>query len=298
MSETSSSTEKKPKPRPNPAAEAILSQTKELPTAPPVVFKLMTLLKKPTQHNDEVVEIIRYDEHLTAKLLKLCNTAFFKASQPVTSLDQAVLRLGYANIVSIAVSLRIGDVVSKSRNAAFVNPYDLWRNSVTTAIAAKDLTPKCKAADINEDTAFTSGLLAEMGMVVFNACGKEEVSQIKPLAEEKEISLIEAEKELLGTTHPEVGALLLERWKLPPDIVEAVKYHLTPDEVEIPLADICHLANLCARIACGHVPVEAFTELVYPMVFERLGLTPEDTESTLQKLQDESGQVETFMMVA
>ena len=59
------------------AVQKILDNTPELPTAPPVVFKLMTLLKKQTQHNEEIVEIIRYDEHLTAKLLKLCNAAFF-----------------------------------------------------------------------------------------------------------------------------------------------------------------------------------------------------------------------------
>jgi putative nucleotidyltransferase with HDIG domain len=278
--------------------QRILDQVKELPTAPPVVFKLMSLLKKEIQHNNEIVDIIRYDEYLTAKLLKLCNSAFFKATQPVNSLDQVVLRLGYSNILSVAISLKVGDVVSKVKRAAYVNPYDLWRHSVTSAVAAKMLGERCRVAEFPQDLAFTAGLLHDIGKVVLNACMMEEVTTIHTYAQEKGIHSLEAERQILGTDHAELGGALLESWKLAEEMINAVRFHAEPEKSEALLPSLCHLASACAHICAGTRAEEELIQSVHPIALERLALTAEEVSSALELVQNEALQVEAFMMVA
>lgn len=280
------------------AAEQIISQARELVAAPPIVFKLMTLLKKPLVHNQDIIDVIRYDENLTAKLLKLCNTAFFRPSVPVDSVDQAVLRLGNSNILAIVAALSIEDSSSKSKRALYMNPYDIWRQSVTASIAAKHIAMKCKKAHVNMDIAFTAGLLHNIGMVVLNASTAEEIAKVVPLAQEKCISLVEAEREVLGTDHAEIGSILIERWQLPANIVEGIRYQYSPDACENPLPSLCHLAGLCAHIGTGIYPKDQLMNFIYPSVLELLGITEEDIQGTLQNIHGESSKIEAFMMVA
>ncbi|MFZ5806335.1 MAG: HDOD domain-containing protein [Verrucomicrobiota bacterium] len=279
------------------AAEMIIEQSKDMVAAPPVVFKLMGLLKRPNVHNQDVIDIIRYDENLTAKLLKLCNTAFFRASVPVDSVDQAILRLGNSNILGIVAALSI-DAKSKNKQASYMNPYAIWRQSVTASIAAKHLSEQCRNSQVPTDLAFTAGLLHNIGMVVLNACPSEDIAKIIPLAQEKKISLIEAERELLQTDHAEIGGLLVERWQLPSNIVEAVKYQHIPDQSQNPLASLCHLASICAHVSIGTYPSEQLMDFVYPSVLSTLGIDETSIRATLQTIQDESSRIEAFMMVA
>lgn len=280
------------------AAERIISNSKELMAAPPIVFKLMSLLKKTTSHNRDVVDVIRYDENLTAKLLKLCNAAFFRPSMPADSIDRAVLILGSSNILSVVAALSINESSDKSKQSVYMNPYDVWRQSVTASIAAKELSSRCKNVEIGNDIAFTTALMHNIGMVVLNVCSLEEVSQIMPTAREKGISLIEAEREILGTDHTEIGALLIERWQLPAEIVEAIRYQHTPNQSPNPLPSLCHFAGLCTHISTGLYPIEQLKDFAYPSAFELLGLTEEDIHVVVQTIKDESSKIEAFMMVA
>jgi putative nucleotidyltransferase with HDIG domain len=280
-------------------AQQIIEQTHDLPTAPPVLFKLMSMLKKEVQHNSEIVEIIRYDEHLTAKLLKLCNSALFKSNNSITSVDQVVLRLGYSNILSIAVSLRVGDVVTKTKRAAYINPYDLWRHSVTSAITAKILVSKLKEEmGVKSDTGFTAALLHDIGKMVINAAPIENIPSIKEIVQGQGMTFLDAERQVLGTDHAEIGGLLMEKWNLPSEIVSAVRYHHFPEKSEELLPSLCHLSSLCARINMGLNTPDQLYALARKEALERLGLTIKDVEEALEKVREEATQIETFMMVA
>lgn len=270
----------------------------DIPSAPPIAFKLMSLLKKRDQHNESIVEIIRYDENLTAKLLKLCNSAFFRTGTPVTSVEQVVLKLGYGNIASIAVSLNVGDVMAKNKKATYINPYELWRHSLAASMIAKELAAVTRKTTIDQDTAFTAGLLHEIGKVVLNSIDPALTNHIKQLVEIRNLSAVEAEREALGTDYAEIGAALLQKWELPQDITEAVKLHIWPEPHSSPLAQVCHLSSMCASVSCGLCSFDEILDFIAPNVLDDLGLFSEDVQTSIETIKEHSLNVETFMMVA
>lgn len=280
------------------AAERLILMAGDIPSAPPVAFKLMTLLKKRDQHNEDIVEIIRYDENLTAKLLKLCNSAFFRTGTAVTSVEQVVLKLGYGNIASIAVSLNVGDVMAKNKKASYINPYELWRHSLAASMIAKEIAIAARKSPVDPDTAFTAGLLHEIGKVVLNSVDPILTNKIKELVESRSISAVEAEREVLGTDYAEIGVVLLEKWALPEEILEAVKYHIWPESGAPALSQVCHIATLASSVHCGLCAFEDIIEYIAPGALEDLGLFSEDIESSLASIKERSLNVETFMMVA
>lgn len=279
-------------------AEQIIKDTKDLPSSPPIAFKLLSLLKKQSQRNEEVVEIIRYDEHLTAKLLKLCNSAYFGSSVPIISIDQAVLRLGYANIASVALSITTGEIINRHKKTPYINPYDLWRHSLTSSVAARILAPKYYLGEVLPDMAFTVALLHDIGKAVLNASPLEETMNIQPLVEEKGISWIEAERAILGTDHAEIGGLLLKKWGLPVDISEAVNYHCLKEKMHLPLAHICRLSSIFAHAEAGTYSLEQLEEKIQKDMSQKFTIEKNDLEDTLSKIKQEASKIQTLMMIA
>lgn len=198
-----------------------LDKVEVLPLSPTLLPKLLPKLSDVDTNFDEVVEIIAFDPALTSKLLHICNSAYFGQEFEVNSVAEAVSRVGY-QAVYLLVAMINGSACFPSPSPAGVDAAKLWRHSVLTAFNAKFVA---ESAGADGNLLFTAGLLHDLGKIIL---GQEPSPATDLFRGPSDAASLLRENELFGCTHAQVGAALLERWKLPAQIVIAVRQHHEP----------------------------------------------------------------------
>jgi putative nucleotidyltransferase with HDIG domain len=195
---------------------------KNLPTIPTVLTKILALADGEHASGRELVDVIEHDQALTAKLLRLSNSAFFGQSRKVSTIPRAVVLLGFSTVRNLALGVKVweslGAGVSRDRQT------ELWAHAVAVAVAAKQLATRLRAG--SPDEAFTAGLLHDVGRLVMAMRLREEYWTA--VGGSGETQAVEAlENATFGVDHAQVGAWLLEAWNLPAALVDAVRDHHT-----------------------------------------------------------------------
>ena len=278
-------------------AQELVSKVKNLPPVPNAALRLIGLLDKTDTSNEDVVQAIRCDNVLTAKLLRACNSPYFGFSDPVASVDQAVLVLGHQQILHIVLTLAFGSAMAVPLPGYAVESNELWQHSLTTAMAAEVVVNS--GLEINAETpvAFTAGLLHDIGKLVMSqVMDPLKQADIRGRTAQGEVSRVEAEREFLGTDHAEVGACLLKSWNLPEEVIEAVANHHRPVfEPRLRLSAVTHLANCAAHLAGSAPGWEAFAVRMDSQLAEQVGLTTEKLDRMVIEVKDKSETVSQFM---
>jgi putative nucleotidyltransferase with HDIG domain len=281
-------------------ANELVAKVKNLPPVPNAALRLIGLLDTTDTSNDDVVQVIRCDNVLTAKLLRACNSPYFGFSDPVASVDQAVLVLGHQQILHIVLTLAFGSAMATPLPGSATDSNDLWHHSLTTAMAAEVVVNSGLDLNVEAPVAFTAGLLHDIGKLVMGqVLDAGQQSAILGHISLNGVPRVEAERAILGTDHAEVGAWLLKSWNLPEDIVEAVANHHRPVLEPHPrLSVVAHLANCAAHLA-GFAPgCETSAVHVDNQVMEQLGVTPEIMGRLVIEVRDSSESVGQFMAMA
>lgn len=206
------------------AIDDFINSVRYLPPAPRVALDLMKLLDEPDVDSDKVVELISLDPSLTANVLRMCNSAYFAAALPTVDLQEAVTRLGFGQVCQLVVAAAGAQLLARQPGLG-IDPEELWRHSVASAVAAQLIARK-----LGEEAGlvFTSALLHDLGKIVLAQALDESYARLFREADIHQISILEAEKKVLGVDHTEVGGRLLARWNFPPGIVAAVTFHHAP----------------------------------------------------------------------
>lgn len=225
----------------------LLNNIEVLPASPALLPKLADALSRINNANiDEIVDMIMFDSALTAELLHIANSAYFGLDTPVTSVGDAVSEVGSDAVYLLAASIS-GEKCLRMPPGTGLDGVLLWKHSVTTAFGAQHVA---RAAGLDGNLLFTAGLLHDLGKVIFaRAYGKDYTAMFDP-ARRDSLSLAEWEKINYGYDHAEVGAALLECWKLPADIVGAIRFHQrlsAAGEYAPPAACIC-LGNALSHV--------------------------------------------------
>jgi putative nucleotidyltransferase with HDIG domain len=236
-------------------AVEIIAQIKELPVVSETARKLVVQLNQPNLHRDELVETVRCDNVLTAKLLRVCNSAGCGRREPVDSVDQALLILGDNAIFRMVCAIGFGGALGLTASGHDSEANDLWTHSLSTGVGAEYLAEVESYGDFLPSAAFTAGLLHDIGKTVINKISTPKArADIRAKISNESLSRSAAEKAVLGADHSEVGACLLQRWSLPESIVEAVANHQFPvTKPAIQLSAVVYLAN-CAALLSGTSP--------------------------------------------
>ena len=281
-------------------AEQILDHVKDLPSPPHVACKLMELLRSSVKNNQEVVQIIQHDAAITAKLLKTCNSAFWARGEPLGSVDAALMRLGYQEVLRIVTAVSVGSSLARENKGYGVSAKELWHHSVVAAIATQKLAGMVKKPMIDPSLAFTAGLVHDIGKIVLSQSLLPQVDAVRGCVEKDGKSMLEAESEVLGVTHAEIGGCLLARWKLPPMVVEAVQNHHKPPlgNGGPALSAIVHVANGCAHCIGSSYGWDSMATRMEAGALEALGLRPEEMERTIIFLHGEEERINGFTAIA
>jgi putative nucleotidyltransferase with HDIG domain len=265
-------------------ATEIINQVKDLPTVPETSRKMTKLLSEPDTHREELIQIIRCDNVMTAKVLRACNSVQTGLSSPVGSIDQAVLLLGDKAIYRMVCAIGFGGAMGFSMPGHLAEANGLWAHSLSTGMGAEYLTESKEYGDFQPSIAFTAGLLHDIGKLVLNQILTPKFrAEIRSRISGEGCSRVEAEKLVLGANHSEIGACLLQRWSLPEVIIEAVANHHTPIiQPVVQLSAVVYLANNAAHLA-GPSPggCDAFVLRPGPSVAELLGLKQDRLEQMM-----------------
>ena len=205
--------------------DGYLDRIDHLPPAPMLVMELPGQFKQPDRDMDRMVESIAYDPALTAQLLKLCNSAFYGSGQPVESVFDAVMRIGFYEIYRMVAAVFGSQTMALSGVERALPVNELWKHAVTAAVAAETVA---KQVNDDEATAFTAGLLHDIGKVILAVTASEIYAALQAEGTREGQTIIEAEKSMLGVDHTEVGGRLMSRWNLPTHLVVAAKCHHQP----------------------------------------------------------------------
>ena len=252
-----------------------LRNLRHLPPTPRVVPELMRLLNRPDLDSSKIVNMISYDPALTANVLRISNSAYFGASTPTTDLQEAVTRLGFQQLYKLVAAASGAKFLSSAQEGYGLEQGELWKHSVSTAVAAQLVA---RRLGDNENLVFTAALLHDIGKTILGFSLNEAYAKIIRDTDKNGSSLLEVETKLLGVNHAEVGGQLLQHWNFPPNIVAAVWFHHAPRGAGVNqrLASCVYLGNMIANFMGHGYGHAAFAMRARAEVMTTLNLTPQD----------------------
>jgi len=223
--------------------EVLFQQPNVLPTAPKVVQELITSFNDENFNIKDIARKLSADPVLSAKLLRLANSAYYHASRSVSTVDDAVAMLGFLAVRTLVIS---SGLVHGFKSTYGLDLKQFWRYSLHTAVAAKWLA---NHVDENSDLAFTVGMMHGIGELVIHAGMPERALQLDKLVSYLDKRRFETENATFGYDYSEVSAELASRWKFPEVFSEAIRAFPKPLEQQpfSPMAAIIHLAVWVAR---------------------------------------------------
>ena len=269
----------------------ILDQVSKVVAIPSCVEKATALLSDPDADLGELARIIEHDPGLTANLLKIVNASFFGGNRPMTTAREAITRLGTAQVLQFVVSTGVAPSFVQRIEGYDLAPNMHLQHSVTVAMAARELGAVL-GVKMPEYT-FTAGLLSGVGKILMGAYVQVDVHPILTLAVKEGLSFDQAEDQVLGINHAELGGLTLEDWGLPRELTDVVKYHLRPDEFkgENLALDLVHIGNVLAKMIGVGLGVDGLNYVPSQKVAERLDLTPAILDTVCANVVDGLGGV-------
>ncbi len=218
-----------------------------LPTLPLVASRLLEAVADPETSSVEVARILSLDPALTARTLKLANSDFYGFPRKVGSVDLAVVVLGADTIRDLVLSA----AVFQSLDPTGCELTGLWNHSMACGVAARALAERLRYRLAGE--AYAVGVLHDIGKVALRQSFPGRFDAVLALVRAQGVPMEEAERNILGADHAEIGGWLAERWGLPADMVEAIACHHSPERAGLnpDLAAIVHIANSLAE-RTGH----------------------------------------------
>lgn len=226
----------------------ITQRINDLPALPRVVTAAMELISNPDTTIKQLEDLIRTDQALAIRVLKMANSAFYGFSRQIVSIGQAVKILGFNTLRSLLVSSSTARLFLEGEEGRDFHQR-LWDHSLLTAVISRLVATRGTLKFLAEEI-FTAGLLHDLGKKIVWKHFPGMYERLELLSEQKKVMPVLLETHALGFNHADVGALLAENWNLPPALVEAVRFHHTPDKSEgyVKYIATVNLANTLAKL--------------------------------------------------
>lgn len=266
--------------------DAVVAAVNDLPALPHIVIKVMELTEDPNSTAQDINSVLMQDQGMTAKVLRLANSAYYGFPRRIATITDAIVFLGFRTLRSIVMAASVSDILGKEMEGYALGQGELWRHSQCTAMAARFIARNVKFGML--DLAYTAALLHDIGKVVLNSHMKEAYQEVVDMVTAENIPFMEAENRVIGFNHAMVGAQVAEKWNLPPELVEAIALHHYPESATInkKLTSLVHVADaVCMSMGIGM----GIDGMMYPLSSEAmtlLNLTEESIETLVSQLVD------------
>jgi putative nucleotidyltransferase with HDIG domain len=199
-----------------------------MPAFPKSVQRILELTRDVNCAAKDLVQVIDKDPVVTVKILRVVNSAYYSLPKQITSINHAVVYLGFNTIKNLALSIAAIGMLPKN-NAAGFDGQQYLLHSLTTASIAKQLAIRVDDADPMD--CFIAGLLHDFGKVVFAQFMPTEFRLALDISRDTKTSLYMSLRRLIGADHALVGAMLVEKWRFAPNLIETIR-HQHPDDLK------------------------------------------------------------------
>lgn len=218
-----------------------------LPTLPSVVSKMIELVDNPKTSAAILARLISTDQALTAKILKLANSAYYGFPREISTVNLAIVVLGFNTVKDMGLSISVLNAFKGRAESEHFDVSKFWEHCIACGVASRSMARLFRYRIVGE--AFVAGLLHDVGKVVLNQYLHPEFDEIMTRVHDDHVLLLQAEQAVLGTTHAQVGGWLAEKWYLPPPIAEAISYHHAPLQAKKhpDIALLAHFADFVVR---------------------------------------------------
>jgi HD-like signal output (HDOD) protein len=225
----------------------LVERVQRLPTLPTVFNTIQQMILNPNTSAKEVVQVIASDPALTSKVLRVVNSPFYGFPNRIATITHANVILGFNTLKSLILSSTIFDVFGRTPKQGDFDRTEFWKHSIGCGAAARVLGRRLNYPRLEE--LFIAGLLHDVGKIVLDQFLPEKFAEVITLVRSQDIRILEAEAQVLGTTHAEIGAWLFENWNLPKGLVETTRCHHNPKLAsDSPkFAEIIHVADILVR---------------------------------------------------
>lgn len=267
--------------------ETLLHVAKSIPAAPRILAELGHLLLDPNSDMSEVTALLRRDASLTARIIRISNSAFYNAGQPYASLEEALARVGYMEVYRLTGFAAVSQVADKPLAIYGVSGAQVRENALLTALIAEILAPR---VGVDARLAYTAGLLRSIGKIALDGLtrsgsyrGYYPGRSAGPLAV--------WELNFVGMNNCEAAAVILKEWRFPAETVEGIRDHYLTGSAGSALARLLNVASGAAERGGHSFPGESDYWKPLPMSFDGGEITAEEVDDALQAALEQFGPV-------
>ncbi len=272
----------------------------KMPAFSTTVAKVISLANNPQSSPSDLVNTITMDPVLTAKLLKLINSAYFGLRQPIVSLNRAVIMLGFNTVKNVTLSISVAGTIKVKENFKWFSRDQYWEHSLACAVASKAIALKAGISVLDLEEYFIGGLLHDIGKTLMIHAFTSDCEEIYDPVYEPDRLREELEKERFGMTHADLGGIIAKQWKFPESLVDGIAKHHNPMEgVEENhlLRTIIYIANYF----CNEKNISTHP-LINPVnipeeVWNSFKLDKEQTAQSLDEMEDTLEKAKIFLQV-
>jgi putative nucleotidyltransferase with HDIG domain len=222
---------------------------KTVPMLSPSASRLLQLTSVPDHELMDVISLVKTDANLTARVLKVVNSAAFGLLNEISSVDRAISYLGERIVVSIALGDCASKLFEKKLDGYEAEGGDLWKHDLRTAIAAREVVVQT-ALGISPDLAFTAGLLHDIGKALISDYLRGTASEaIQLISAQDSSDYLDAEEKMIGFDHTQAGFELAKEWQLPGQLAEVILFHHYPGNAAEEFRPLVYAVHLGDNIA-------------------------------------------------
>lgn len=265
--------------------DQLLKDVTKLPQMSNVVVRVLNLVNKKEVTIQEVASEISKDPSITASIIKLSNSAYYRASKPVRTVPEALMTLGLETVREIVMLSASKTVMRKDLKGYHLEGDEMWMHSLVVAELSGQIVTQ-KKLPIQRDLAFTSGLLHDIGKVILTQFFPIKMLDIRNELKNMETTFTEIEKKYFGYDHQEVGMKILTAWNFPDELKEVVAYHHQPSDAKQHklLCSVVHVANTLAVIAGVGIDIGGINQELSQEAVKLCNLTEKDIENLYMKI--------------
>ncbi|MBN2298005.1 MAG: HDOD domain-containing protein [Deltaproteobacteria bacterium] len=232
----------------------VIQNVEDLPTLPAVAIEVIGLSRSSDVSIKAVSECIYKDPPLATKVLKMANSSFYRrGSGEVDTLHRAILLMGLNEIINITTSVSVLSVLPPQGSTGESIRDTFWNHCIATALIARYVDKKLGMRSMGRE--FVGGLLHDIGKIILDEYFHDEFMEAHAFSIDVDCPMYEAEMEVLGTTHMEVGSFLAQKWNLPGYITDITLHHHHPDQAQYKdinsLVCISDLLAKAKEFSCG-----------------------------------------------
>ncbi len=249
----------------------LLKMKINLPSLPKIFSQIVEVMSNPLSSSKHFSDVIRKDPALSAKILKLANSAFYGYRSKIDTITTAVTIIGTNELYALALSMSVMKMF-KNIPTALVDMSSFWKHSIAVGIIARQIADYRQYSD--KERFFIAGLLHDIGRLIIYQYLPSDAKNALIHARQKRDLLYKSEKEVLGFNHARIGGMLLSKWDLPEELGNMVRFHHNPEKAkeDITEASVIHLSDIMANVLRHGTSGEFFIPPLNKVSWENIGL--------------------------